>query len=132
MTGVQTCALPILPGDSSLKLKKNLEQIINDSSISIEMMQVYEPSKISPVDSFGFSIIENTIHALWPDAVVAPYLVAGGTDARKYEGLTENIYRFSPYKAGTEDLKLMHGTNEHISLENIRSCVAFYTELFTK
>jgi carboxypeptidase PM20D1 len=120
----------LLPGDSSSKLKKNLEKLINDSIIEVEMIQPYEPSKVSPVDSFGFSIIKNTIHALWPDAVVAPYLVTGGTDARKYEELTANIYRFSPYKVTTEELKQMHGTNEHISFKNIQTCVAFYTELF--
>jgi carboxypeptidase PM20D1 len=84
------------------------------------------------VHTFGFSIIENTIHALWPDAVVAPYLVTGGTDARKYEGLTDNIYRFSPYKVNPDELKQMHGTNEHISFKNIQTSVAFYTELFSK
>jgi carboxypeptidase PM20D1 len=122
----------LLPGDSSSKLKKNLKKLINDRVVEVEMIHPYESSKVSPVKTFGFSIIENTIHALWPDAVVAPYLVTGGTDARKYEGLTENIYRFSPYKVNPDELKQMHGTNEHISFKNIQTSVAFYTELFSK
>ncbi|HOP64318.1 MAG TPA: M20 family peptidase [Spirochaetota bacterium] len=121
----------ILHGESSDSLKSRLEKMINDKNISIEMNTVYEPSIISPVDSFGFSCIAGAVRTLWPEAVVSPYLVVGGTDARKYEGLSDCIYRFSPYRVDNSEMKQMHGTNEHISIENIKNCVKYYTALFT-
>jgi carboxypeptidase PM20D1 len=122
----------ILHGDSSATLKAHLEKVIADSSVSIEMSQVYEPSKISPADSFGINGVKENIRALWPDAVITPYLVVGGTDARKYEELTDSVYRFSPYRLDNSEMKQMHGTNEHISIKNITDCVKFYTAMFTK
>lgn len=57
------------------------------------------------------------------------YLVLAGTDARKYECVCDNIYRFSPYKIKDEDLSKMHGTNEYISFDNIEKCIKFYIQL---
>lgn len=121
----------ILHGESSATLKAHLEKVIGDESISIEMNQVYEPSKISPVDSYGFTCTANAIRTLWPGAVISPYLVVGGTDARKYEELTDCVYRFSPFRVDNSEMKQMHGTNEHISIKNIGDSVRFYTAMFT-
>ena len=70
-----------------------------------------------------------TIRELFPEAVVAPYLVIGGTDARKYEAICENIYRFSPLMLETSDLPRMHGTNERIALEGYTRVIQFYYRL---
>jgi carboxypeptidase PM20D1 len=122
----------ILHGDSSTSLKTHLEKVISDSAVSVEMSQVYEPSKISPADSFGINRVKENIRALWPEAVIAPYLVVGGTDARKYEELTDSVYRFSPYRIDNSEMKQMHGTDEHISIANITDCVKFYAAMFMK
>ncbi len=122
----------ILHGSSSASLKTHLEKVISDSSVLIEMSQVYEPSKISPSDSFGINIVKENIRALWRSAVISPYLVVGGTDARKYEELTDSVYRFSPYRLDNSEMKQMHGTNEHISIANITDCVKFYAAMFMK
>ncbi len=120
----------ILHGDSSRSLKRRIEKITGDKSLSIEMNQVYEPSKVSPVDSFGYKSIEKTILSLWPGAVVTPYLVVGGTDARKYEALTGCVYRFTPIRVDNSEMKQVHGTDEHISMKNIEDSIRFYTAMF--
>ncbi len=122
----------ILHGDSAASLKSHLEKVISDSSVSIEMLQVYEASKISPADSYGITVVKENIRALWPEAVITPYLVVGGTDARKYEELSDCVYRFSPYRLDNSEMKQMHGTNEHISISNITDSVKFYTAMFLK
>lgn len=121
----------ILHGESSASLKSHLVKVIADSSVEIEMNQVYEPSKISPADSFGINRISGAIHGIWPEAVISPYLVVGGTDARKYEELTDCVYRFSPFRIDNSEMKQMHGTNEHISIKNISDSVKFYTAMFS-
>lgn len=120
----------ILHGDSSLSLKRRLEKVTGDKTLSIEMSEVYEPSKISPVDSYGYKSIEKTIRSLWPMAVITPYLVVGGTDARKYEDLTDCVYRFTPMRLDNNEMKQVHGTDEHISMKNIEDSVRFYTMMF--
>ena len=120
----------ILHGESSDTLKSYIGKVIADSSVSIEMHQVYEPSKISPVDSYGFMRTAGVIRALWPEAVIVPYLVAGGGDARKYEELTDCVYRFTPARVDNSEMKQIHGTNERVSLQNLEDSIKFYTAMF--
>ena len=60
---------------------------------------------------------------------MVPYLVVGGTDARHYHRVSENVYRFSPFSLGQDALRLAHGTNERISQENLGGAVRFYVRL---
>ena len=122
----------IIQGESSVSLKARLEKVIRDQSVSIEMDQVYEPSKISPIASYGYMCIAKTIHSVWPGAIITPYLVVGGTDARKYEELTECIYRFTPMRLESSEMKQIHGTDEHIGLDNIADSIRFYTAMFSR
>ena len=84
---------------------------------------------ISPVDSEGYRLIERTARQLFADAVTAPALVLGGTDARHYSALTPNVYRFMPVRFGPDDLTRVHGTNERISTEAYGEAVKFYIQL---
>ena len=43
--------------------------------------------------------------------------------------LSANIFKFSPVRAGPEDLSRFHGTNERISLANLAELVRFYHRL---
>lgn len=118
----------IHPGDSIKTVLEHVKEVIDDPRVSIfpELHSAREPSKISPVSSFGFEVIERTIHQLFPRAVVAPALVVGGTDARNYEQLSENIYRFLPIKVTADDLSRFHGTNERVSTIAYDQMARFY------
>lgn len=121
----------ILHGETSQSLKAYIEKVIGDKTVTVEMNQVYEPSRVSPVDSYGYRSTACVIRTLWPEAVIAPYLVVGGTDGRKYEELTDCVYRFTPMRLENSEMKQMHGTNEHISIKNLEDAVRFYTAMFT-
>ena len=66
-----------------------------------------------------------------PDAVVAPGLVIAGTDSRQMSGLTSNVYRFVPVRAGPGDLARFHGTNERIGVENYAEVIRFFHRLIS-
>ena len=82
--------------------------------------------------SASFRLLGQTIRDVYPDTIVAPYLVVGATDSRHYAGLSNNIYRFMPVKMKPNDLKRFHGTNERISIENFSSMIQFYEQLIKK
>jgi acetylornithine deacetylase/succinyl-diaminopimelate desuccinylase-like protein len=88
-----------------------------------------EPSAEAPVEASSFALLQRTIRAVFPGAVIAPYLTIGGTDARNYAPLTNNIYRFTPIIADPSDLLRIHGTNERLSLENYERSVQFFVQL---
>jgi carboxypeptidase PM20D1 len=86
-------------------------------------------SKISSSESEGFRLISRCIHEQFPEAVIAPYLVVGGTDAKMLEPLAEGVYRFTPYRISKDELAGMHGVNERVSIENLEKAVRFYASL---
>ncbi|HEU4588772.1 MAG TPA: M20/M25/M40 family metallo-hydrolase [Gemmatimonadales bacterium] len=87
------------------------------------------PSPVSPTDSPMFVAIATALRQVRPDAVAAPYLVVGRTDARYYTKLTPNVYRFTPFALGREDVDRLHGTDERIQMHDYVRGVRFYTEL---
>ena len=64
-----------------------------------------------------------------PDAVVAPYLVVGGTDARHFAGLSDAVYRFIPVRMAQDDLDRIHGTDERIAVRDYEAAIGFYRQL---
>ncbi len=120
----------ILPGDSVQGVIEHVRRAVNDPRVGIRPLDgSREPSPESPVDVPSFALLQRTIRAVFPNAVVAPYLTIGGTDARGYAPLTKNIYRFTPVIADYSDLVRIHGTNERLSLENYERSVQFFVQL---
>ena len=118
----------IAPWETSEDLMKHVKDTVGEKII-VEAVRLEDPSKISSTDTYGYRLIEDTVLKIFKNAIAAPYIVLGGTDARKYEKVCDNIYRFSPYQIDDSGIKSMHGTNEKISLDNIENVVRFFTEM---
>ena len=46
-----------------------------------------------------------------------------------FDGVADNVYKFSPVRARPEDLARFHGTNERISTANYVEMIQFYHQL---
>ena len=77
----------------------------------------------------SFQALNRTIREIFPDVVVAPGLMLGGTDSRHYAPIADNTFRFSPVRANSDDLKRFHGTNERLSIEGYAEMIRFYRRL---
>jgi carboxypeptidase PM20D1 len=120
----------ILPGETTETVIKRVTDVINDSRVEItQMTQAWNPSEISNMNSQSYAAIQKTIRQIFPDTVVAPYLVTGATDSRHYLPLTQNVFKIVPMVVTPEDLKRVHGTDERISVENYKECIQFYIQL---
>lgn len=121
----------ILPGDSVKSVIAHVKKVIKDKRIKVELGSGFnnEPSSVSPTKVMGFKVIQRTIGEIFPDAVVAPNLVIGGTDSLHYKIVCKNIYRFLPLSVTSADLKRIHGTNERIVAKNYANIVRFYIQL---
>jgi carboxypeptidase PM20D1 len=121
----------ILPGDSIEGVMTHARNVIDDPRVKIEKYgdDFDEPSGVSNVDSEEFKVLQRTIRQVFPNAVVAPALVVGATDAKHYAKLTGNVYRFLPYRFNDVDISRLHGTNERLSVENYLQGVRFYYQL---
>jgi carboxypeptidase PM20D1 len=120
----------IAPGDTVAGVLEHVRRVVADPRVAVEVArEAWEPSPVSPTDSEGFRLVERTIRQLFPDAVVAPYLLPGGTDSRHYGKLTSDVYRFAAIRLAQEDLPRAHGTDERLGVDALAQMIAFYMQL---
>ena len=117
----------ILPGETSADVMGHLKTVISDERVKVSMLEGFsEPSPVSPVDVYGFKTIHKTIRQVYPEALVAPTMLIGGTDSRKYIEVSKNIYNFAPIVVTSEDLARIHGIDERIKIEDFTRGISFY------
>lgn len=115
----------IMPGETVDDVEKHIRKYAGKNA-EINLISGKNPSKISPTDSRAFEAIKQICKSMNPDNIVAPYLVMGGTDARVYEDVCDNIYRYSPFLVETSLLMTTHGTNERCPLSSLEDGVGFF------
>ena len=121
----------IMPGDSIQGVIDFVTKVVNDQRIHITTTNEFgdEPSFVSDTESESFIAIQKTTQQIFPDVLVAPYLVLGATDSKHYKDLTKNIFRFNPIRLEDADLKRIHGTDERVSIESYKETISFYIQL---
>ena len=123
----------IAPGDSVEGVLAHVRAVIDDPTISAScILECRDPSSVSPAAGLGMETLTRVISRVHPDAVVAPFLVVAGTDARHYASVSDHIYRFLPVLAGKEDRKRVHGTDERISIAAIDAHLQFYAQVIVE
>jgi carboxypeptidase PM20D1 len=87
-----------------------------------------DPPPVSSTDSDGYRLIA-ALASEGGRLPVAPALTPGTTDSRWIVGVARHIYRFSPAVVGPQDLEMIHGTNERLTLDNLKRMTTFYARL---
>ena len=120
----------ILPSNTIQEVLEFLKTEINDDRVQIKVYGIGdEASPVSDINSEGFKKIELSIRQIFPNTIVAPSLVLGGTDSKHYQKVADNIYRFAPIRCNSKDLDRIHGVNERIGIDNFKDCIRFYHQL---
>jgi carboxypeptidase PM20D1 len=120
----------ILPGDSVAEVLVRARRAARELPVKIQALgDGREPTPPSRTDSWGYRILARVIERVFPDAVLAPGLVVGGTDSRHYAAISDSVYRFLPLRVRAADLARIHGVDERLSVENYGEILRFYREL---
>lgn len=120
----------LLPGGTEASVTDHVRSTIANEKISIAPFPGNtDPPPVTGTASKSYSALARSIREVFPDAIVAPGLMIAATDSRHYAGLTDNIFRFSPVRANSDDLKRYHGTNERLSIEGYADMIRFYRRL---
>ena len=115
----------ILPGETIETVKQHIQNTISDK-IKVEPVGfLTNPSPVSSVSSENFKKLEKTIRSVFPDVLVVPGLVGGGTDARYFYEISDDVYRFYPLRINEDNMTGFHGIDEKINKENYKEIVAF-------
>lgn len=115
-----------MPGTTKQDLVDHIQSACKNKNIEINVLNSKEASKFSSTDSRAYNIIRDVTKAIQPGAIVAPYLVMGGTDAYNYEPICDNIYRYAPFELTTELLRCTHGTNERLPIDLMENALIFF------
>ena len=120
----------IAPGQTAQEVMARAQQVTRGLVVQLswEGDRAIDPSPVSSTTSDGWKILA----ALASDGgtiPVAPGLVTAGTDSRYMTGVATDVYRFAPMHASVDEFAMIHGTNEHMSLENLKRMTDFYTRL---
>jgi carboxypeptidase PM20D1 len=120
----------ILPGNTVADVRKHVEKACAGFEVRFEDVGVpREPSNISPADTRGFAVIQETIGKVFPEAISTPYITIGGTDAYKYELVSKNVYRFLPVVLNASEQRTIHSENEYISIEGYNRMIHYFEEV---
>ena len=115
----------ILPGETIESVKAHIEATVSDKVRVEAVGHLTNPSPVSSVESEAFQILAKTIRNQNPDALVVPGLVGGGTDARNFYQISDEVYRFYPMRINAESMTRFHGIDEKISKENYKEIIEF-------
>jgi carboxypeptidase PM20D1 len=120
----------LIPGDTQASVIDHVRNAIANDRISITPFAGNtDPPPVTGTASPSFQMFSRTIREVFPDVIVTPGLMVAATDSRHYVGITDNIFRFSPVRANSDDLKRFHGTNERLSIEGYADMIRFYRRL---
>jgi len=123
--------LRILPGESIQSTINRISNIIDDDKVSLTIYgYASEPSKISSTQDIGYQLIATSIQqATHDDLNITPMLVIAATDARHYQHLSSQVYRFTGLTLSPGNIKTFHGLNENITLQSFNESIRFYANL---
>ncbi len=120
----------IIPGETIEDVIVHVRETIDNPAIDIKPLRFQtEPSKISDIGSETFENMHRTIKQVYPDVIAAPFLFLGATDSRHYGDLSNNIFRFIPFRIQVEDLRRIHGTNERVAIKDYTDYIKFLVQL---
>lgn len=123
----------IVPGETVASVVERVTDVIDDEQVTIRTLpeSALEPSRISDPNADSFALIERTLRQTRPgEVLVSPFLMLGGTDARYFESIADQVYRFSPIVLnGAEDSDRIHGINERVRIDEYVQGVKFYYQL---
>lgn len=119
----------ILQGDSVAGVIDHVKKICKGYDVELVVESAWEPSSISSENVRGFEIMKDNLAKIYPEVIVSSCIARGGTDAYKYQIVSDNIYRFIPVYLNSFEQHAIKSYNEYISLENFGKMLWYFKEL---
>jgi carboxypeptidase PM20D1 len=115
-----------LPGESCKKVIDKLSYLAKKYDLETEVLYQKDPSSETSVKSDAVKALFDVVKQVFPATVVAPYMAITATDCCRLDGLSDNIFRFSPLRSTGEEIAAMHGDNERVGIAQLGRAVEFF------
>ena len=123
-----------IPGTNPEDLIAEMKRVINDPRIDVTFATagmggtrplaiIEQMSKLQPSSEQTdlYQALAREAKVVYPEAAVTPYLFQAGTDAFAWRSRDVPVYGIYPYPIDAEDLSRMHGNDERVSIESLRT-----------
>ena len=117
------------PADSVASATEYLKKTVADENVEIEVLESFEPSRISQTDCDAYRKVASAVAGTWRGCITTPYLMVQCSDSRHYGRISDKVYRFSAMDLTKEERGTIHGNNERIRVEALHRAVEFYIRL---
>jgi carboxypeptidase PM20D1 len=118
----------LLPGQSVEKTLARIKKVAG-KRVTVETVHVHSSCGVSSVKSDSYQLISSTIKGVFGGAEVMPFLTLPATDARWYDKVADNIYRFEPHRSLIEDGLTIHAAGERLRFDSLREGTEFFIRL---
>ncbi len=122
----------IIPGETMDSVLKEIEKTVNDSKVSVSIIDGMNPSRISSTDCVAWETVKEAVGETWQEAIVSPYLMLACSDSRHWGEISDKVYRFSPMALSKQERSTIHGNNERVPVATVIKTVEFYIRLMNK
>jgi len=115
----------LLPGERPADFVSEVRRVIADSLVEITPLRPERQATTSPLEGAMMEAIREAVQAMEPGASITTPMNAGFTDSYYYRALGIGAYGISPFRLSEEDARTVHGTDERVTVENLRFGVEF-------
>jgi carboxypeptidase PM20D1 len=106
-----------------------LRRAIRDDRVAVSVVGGHEASPTSPTDGAGWDAIAAAIASEFPDAVLSPYDMLGGTDSRHAHRITDRVFRFTPFLLTSDLRSRLHARDERLPVAELARGIRWYRRL---
>ena len=121
----------LLPGEDPKAFINEMRRLIDDESIQIEVLLSF-PASTSPSHPEALKVIREFAQKLDPGVAVVAPLVRGFTDCHYFREKGIPCFGFMPLRNTTTGEGLVHGVDERISVDSLKSGVRAMYEIVRK
>ncbi|MBO4235093.1 MAG: M20/M25/M40 family metallo-hydrolase [Firmicutes bacterium] len=103
-----------------------ISKVAKRYNLEVEVIDPGLESPISDWNSRGFKLIESGVAEIFEGVTTSPFVTTGASDARYMTRVSDNCFRFAPFKVTDKQMSTIHGLNENVDIDSLEPAVEFY------
>ncbi len=119
----------LLPGIKTEDFINKIKKQLNNKNITIEVVLETPDALPTRPDVFLYTSIENSIHSVYSDAVVAPMMLQATIDSNFFREKGFPVYCFVPILLTPQILRTVHAKNERVPIVALENAIQITTKL---
>ncbi len=118
----------LLPDQDVSEFKRELRAALNDPNIKVDEILGFKPA-VSSTDTPLYRAIVDVTHRHYPQAAILPAVATGFTDSHFFRDRGIAAYGYAPFLIPHADESGIHGNDERISIQNVRTGTQMMLEI---